>query len=169
MHINKKAFTLIELLVVVLIIGILATIALPQYIKAVHKASFSEAKLIMAEIKKNYDFCSVVQGQKTCSNTAEDNILSNPGVSDYSGEIHSSGRDCEFLNLNTSLPCIKTKHWLIGFTPGNPNYFSLIYHLEENKGGTLFVYNPYGDRFHCFAMETLCAKFGFEVSKYMPR
>lgn len=54
----NKGFTLIELLVVVLIIGILSSVALPQYTMAVEKARATEVFTVVAAMRKNYEMCN---------------------------------------------------------------------------------------------------------------
>ncbi len=60
---NKNTgFTLIELLVVVLIIGILASVALPQYTKAVAKARLSEVLQNLRSIAQAQQVCRLGKG-----------------------------------------------------------------------------------------------------------
>jgi prepilin-type N-terminal cleavage/methylation domain-containing protein len=47
---NSKGFTLIELMIVVVIIGILAALAIPRFMKASAKSKTSEAQLVLKQI-----------------------------------------------------------------------------------------------------------------------
>ena len=66
---NKKGFTLIELLVVVLIIGILAAIALPQYFKAVEKSRATEALSIMGSLSAAMERARLVNSSNLYPNS----------------------------------------------------------------------------------------------------
>ena len=68
----KKGFTLIELLVVVLIIGILSSVALPQYQRAVAKAKFVDVVQRASSLAKAQDIYYLANGNYSSDYTELD-------------------------------------------------------------------------------------------------
>ena len=106
MTLCDSGFTLIELLVVVLIIGILAAIALPQYQKAVNKAQFTKLYTRVNAIRKAAQVYYLANNEYPTDIRDLDIDISEPGaqfgqtsvsVEIHTGIIYQNGDECAIV------------------------------------------------------------------------
>ncbi len=127
MQTKKQGFTLIELLVVIVIIGILATIAIPQFTSYFAKARDSERKATVSTLATLVKVA--VAGDSSGNITYQD--LDGDTIPDTDSDVANKLKDLA-ADAGYSIPSKGTAYKYYYFVDDTDNEFAIAVCLEED-------------------------------------
>ena len=149
----KKGFSLLELLVVILIIGILAAVALPQYYKAKEKAEAVELQILVKALHESQQRYFMVHN--AFAKTFGDLDM------DYDG--YKKG-GCEDFSMFQKEDCLSNEKNVLFISTGGSACFSLRKTGRYKYSGFVIRMKKYqeisADKLYCYEMndKKLCSK-----------
>ena len=123
----QKAFTLIELLVVVLIIGILAAVALPQYRRSVEKARMAEPIQILHKIHRLGQLRALEGGD----------IYTNSGASSLLDDLNLPAEVWDPSKHPDEYYSLRTKNWI--YSDGGDGDFTAWRMIDDNMDNSPYI------------------------------
>jgi type IV pilus assembly protein PilE len=126
---RRAGFTLLELIIVIIVIGILASIALPRYIRIAEKGRAAEAKNILSAIRS-------AQMRYAAQHAVYATTIGNLDLNLPAAKYYTYVTTCATVtDLSSTTACLATATRLTTVVAENPNMGAYV--LNISMGGLL--------------------------------
>jgi type IV pilus assembly protein PilA len=135
---NRKGFTLIELMIVVAIIGILAAVAIPAFLKFIKKSKTNEAGLNLRQIYNSSTAYFTADHSNTNGDTLAPQFPSTAGPSPALTSLGSTKVTTDFAALSSTWTALQ-------FGLVDPHYFAYQYNTTGTRNAAVFTITAFAD------------------------